>query len=49
MSDLGFLVVSIGMVALCWLVPDLLTAVATVITYAMAISRLLTGILIFMG
>jgi hypothetical protein len=47
MSRLGLLM--FGIAALCWWVQDLLTAVATVITYAMAISRLLTGILISMG
>jgi hypothetical protein len=35
--------------ALCWWLPDLITAVATAVMYAMAISQVITGILIFMG
>jgi hypothetical protein len=49
MIDFGFLVVGIGMVALGYLMPDLIMATASVLMYAMTISRLLTGILIFMG
>jgi hypothetical protein len=49
MSDFGFSTLAIGILVLGYLVPGLIIAVATLITYTMAISQVITGILIFVG